>query len=140
MSQETFKTLITDYCELVGIKNPKLILDGHPVRVGGVLFSIFHEATNPDYALIYCDLGTIADLYRSKVERMVLEANSTLYMMNGCCLTKSDKGHIVLATHVPLENLSAQQFCDFLESQKKSIHNLWSKIPGVTVQATTGHQ
>ncbi len=123
MSLEKFRSLIIQYCELVEIEQPSLILEGCPLIVDDVVFSVLYdEEKAPDYISVYCDFGELPKPLEQGIDRMILTANSLLYMTQGSCLARSPKnGHVVLAINVDLEDLSAQSFRGMLEDIKQTV-------------------
>jgi hypothetical protein len=119
MYLEKFTHLIAEYAELTGITQHALILDGAPIEVDGVFFSVLWDEKNkPGYFSLYCDLGELPDDARkSSVIRRLLEFNAGAYMLHGICIMRSpDNQHAVCGANFSLERTSARSFADSLEA------------------------
>lgn len=123
MSQNKFQSLLMQYGRSVGMgQSADLILEGHPIEVDGVIFSLdYRPLETPSYFTVYCDLGVLSNIDTVEVQRALLRMNMTLYMTQGLCLTVSPvkKGHAIFSFNLVLADVTAKTFCATLESMAK---------------------
>jgi hypothetical protein len=126
MSQNKFQSIIMQYCRSAGQKNSAdLILDGHPLSVDGVIFSLdYNPSETPDHFTVYCDMGAVSGIETVKVQGALLRMNTVFYMTHGLCLTVSPtkKEHVICSLNFPLDDLSAKTFGSTLEALAKFSH------------------
>jgi len=84
MSKPLYEKLIRSLCEISGIKDPSSIVDGGPVAVNDVIFSLHPGVEmNEGALLVYCDFGEIYKGREEEVSRILLETNLLMYAANG---------------------------------------------------------
>ncbi|WP_034302077.1 CesT family type III secretion system chaperone [Herbaspirillum sp. RV1423] len=116
MSKQLYEKLIHDLCEISQNKNPKSIIDGGPVSVNDVVFSI-HPGTemNEGTLLVYCDFGEIFKGREAEVSRMLLEANLLMYAANGPMYAISPlSGRVIYQHRYAIDALTGKSLRDAL--------------------------
>ncbi|ALU89651.1 hypothetical protein Hrubri_2466 [Herbaspirillum rubrisubalbicans M1] len=109
MSKQHYEQLIQQLCNLCQIKGAQGILEGGPVAVNDVVFSLaHHEQLSPDTLLVYCDFGAVEVGREAQAYRALLETNLLMYAGNGPMYTLSPAtGRIVFANRYRLSGMDA---------------------------------
>jgi hypothetical protein len=117
-SKDIFQKLVTQYCKLIGLEDAGAVLNGRPILIDDIPVSLLYsEKQRPDSLIIYLELGHLPEKNRHGIERRLLEANTTLYLTSGSCLTRLfHDGPVVHSNIVGLEGMSPQTLCGLLES------------------------
>ncbi|MDB5765074.1 MAG: hypothetical protein JWQ21_4069 [Herminiimonas sp.] len=110
MTRKYFEKLIEEFCALGEVEGASGIVQGGPVAVNGVVFSlIYNEAVQKDVMFVYCDFGAAAIGREAEVYRALLETNLLLYPVNGPMYTVSpETGRVVFVNRYWLEHLNPQ--------------------------------
>ena len=106
------------YATLTGLAQVGTVIEGRPLRVNDVLFSlVFDPKKDPDCVFIYGDLGVISEQQRVEQESALLAANMDFYADYGACVAISPtNGHAILCLNAPLDTLTPQGLHDRLKS------------------------
>ncbi|UWE18913.1 CesT family type III secretion system chaperone [Herbaspirillum huttiense] len=109
MSKQQYEQLIHQLCNLCQIKGAQGILEGGPVAVNDVVFSLaHHEQVSPDTLLVYCDFGAVEAGREAQAYRALLETNLLMYAGNGPIYTLSPAtGRVVFANRYRLGGMDA---------------------------------
>ncbi|MBP1313275.1 CesT family type III secretion system chaperone [Herbaspirillum huttiense F1] len=109
MSRQHYEQLIHQLCNLCQIKGAQGILEGGPVAVNDVVFSLaHHEQLSPDTLLVYCDFGAVEAGREAQAYRALLETNLLMYAGNGPIYTLSPAtGRVVFANRYRLGGMDA---------------------------------
>ncbi|HEX6705246.1 MAG TPA: CesT family type III secretion system chaperone [Albitalea sp.] len=109
MNRGLFEQLVKDFCTLCNMEEPERILQGGPIAVDDIVFSlIYSETVNPDLIFIYGDFGDLPTGKEQAALRALLEANLYLYTGNGPVFAMStDTGRVVSAQHQRLVDIKA---------------------------------
>lgn len=101
MNRGLFEQLVRDFCRLCGMEEPERILQGGPIAVDDVVFSlVYSDAVNPDLCFIYCDFGELPAGKEAPAMKALLEANLYLHTGSGPVFAVSaDSGRVVAADH-----------------------------------------
>lgn len=108
MTHSKFAKLIEGFCAASGLDEPEKIVQGGPVEVGDVLFSLVHnETANPDLVYIYCDFGLVPQGREAEIYRTLLETNTFLYSGSGPTFAISpDTRRVILVDHQRLDAIT----------------------------------
>ncbi|MCA1325609.1 CesT family type III secretion system chaperone [Herbaspirillum sp. alder98] len=116
MSKQLYEAVIRELCALSGIKDAQSIVNGGPVAVSEVVFSL-HPGTdaNEGDLLVYCDFGEIFKGREAEVSRTLLEANLLMYAANGPMYAISPaSGRVVSQQRYTLAGMQAEGLRDTL--------------------------
>jgi hypothetical protein len=108
--KQAFENLIHRFCELYGPDDPERVIQGGPVTVSQVVFSlIYSEAVDPQLLFVYSDYGEVPRGRKLEIYRALLQANLHLYTGRGPILALSTDGlRVVRADHCRLAGLQPQ--------------------------------
>ncbi len=108
MSKHRYVNLIGKFCELSQLSNPAAIMQGGPIEVNGIKFSlIYSEKTDPNLMFIYCDFGAPPLGRDSDVYRVLLKQNLFLYKGNGPVFAISpDTERVLLAQYERMDEIT----------------------------------
>jgi hypothetical protein len=85
-----FYLLMQGYARLVGLNDVGRVIDGHPIKVNDVLFSlVFDPKKDPTVLFIYGDLGVFSVSHRQEEEGVLLASNMMFYPDFGACVSVS---------------------------------------------------
>ena len=109
-THQEFARLIEGFCEHCGLDEPERILQGGPVSVDDIVFSlIYSEQVDPDLLFLYTDYGEVPHGREAEVYRALLEMDLHLYTGRGPALTlSSESGRVVRADHCRLAEIKPQ--------------------------------
>jgi hypothetical protein len=109
MNRGLFEQLVRDFCKLCGMEEPERILQGGPIAVDDIVFSlVYSETVNAERCFIYCDFGELPKGQEAPAMRALLEANLYLHTGSGPVFAMSnDTGRVVAADHRRLSELKA---------------------------------
>lgn len=127
--KQKYDALIHAFCVLCGIEGTaESIINGGPLAVNNVAFSISHNAEiSPHAVLVYCDFGAVEEGREAEAYRALLEANMVMYSANGPMYTVSPlTGRVVFANNYPLEALDARSLRNAL-ARLAAASQAWSK-------------
>jgi hypothetical protein len=116
MSRDRYINAIRALCKLLELQDPNSIVEGAPLEVGGVMFSLLYGAqANPDAIIGYCDFGEIPRGKEAQVYQSLLSNNFVMYDGKGPCFAISpDTGRVLLAMHYDLGKLAPEALLDSL--------------------------
>jgi hypothetical protein len=112
LNKERYIRLIEDFCRLSQLNDPLRIIDGGPVEVGDVSFSLLYsEKINPMVLLVYCEFGVPPAAREADAYRVLLQRNLTRYDGNGGPVfsLSGRTGRVLCANRLPLEHATAEQ-------------------------------
>ncbi len=116
MSIQLYERVIRDLCKLSNIQDSKSIINGGPVAVSGVVFSL-HPGTGPNEGdlLLYCDFGEMSKGHEAEVSRSLLETNLLMYAANGPMYAVSPQsGRVIRQQRYALANMKVEALRDTL--------------------------
>lgn len=107
MSKQHYQELIHGLCALCEIQGAQGILEGGPLAVNDVVFSLaYNEEIDANALLVYCDFGAVEAGREADGYRALLETNMLMYAANGPMYALSPAtGRIVFANHYPLKGM-----------------------------------
>lgn len=107
MSKQHYEELIHGLCALCEIQGAQGILEGGPLAVNDVVFSLScNEEVAANTLLVYCDFGAVEAGREAEAYRALLETNMLMYAANGPMYTLSPAtGRVVFANHYPLAGM-----------------------------------
>jgi hypothetical protein len=110
MNRGLFAQLVKDFCTLCGMEEPERILQGGPIAVDDIVFSlVYSESVNPDLVFIYCDFGELPRGRETEAGKALLEANLYLHTGGGPVFAISvETGRVVSADHRRLVDTKAE--------------------------------
>lgn len=140
MSKKIFTTLLQEFCTLVKIDKPDVVLREGNVMVGDVAFSLVHDEENaPALLSVYADFGKLPAKRELEVCMALMEANLFLFAGQGPIFGISPQTkQVTLAAHHPLDKLTPQDLHNILidmaskatEWRQTSFLDLKPKPPG----------
>jgi hypothetical protein len=109
--KQNFEKLIQDFCKLCDIADHRAVLNGAPVAVDEVNFSItYNEIAAPDRVCVFGDFGAVPAGQKLKVYQALLESNLYSYENDTAVFTLSpESGHVICASRFLLQPLSAEE-------------------------------
>ena len=114
MSTKLFKNVIRGLCDMYEL-DPKHILSGGTIEMGGVNFCLLHdEAADSPLLMSYCDFGAIAENKEKQAYKKLLEINLSSYTGQGPTFCLSPSGHVVLVNNYLLEILTPEILAGYL--------------------------
>lgn len=130
MSRHRYTNLIEEFCKLSRLAGPAAIMQGGPVEVNGINFSLIHsDKINPDLMFIYCDFGDPPAGRDSEVYRLLLKQNLLFYKGKGPVFTISpDTERILLAQHESLNDITPDALLHRLTQLSRQAQS-WRKDP-----------
>lgn len=130
MSRHRYLNLIEKFCELSQLGNPAAIMQGGPIEVNDIKFSLIHrEKIDPDLMFIYCDFGAPPLGRDSDVYRVLLKQNLFFYKGSGPVFAISpDTERVLLAQYEQLDEITPDGLLHRL-SQLSIQAQLWRKDP-----------
>ena len=130
MNRHRYANLIEEFCKLSRLSDPATIMQGGPIEVNGIKFSmIYSEKINPDLMFIYCDFGDPPMGRDSDVYRVLLKQNLFFYKGSGPVFAISpDTGRILLAQYERLDEMTSNALLHRL-SQLSIQAQSWRKDP-----------
>ena len=110
MNRGLFEQLVKDFCSLCGMGEPERILQGGPIAVDDIVFSlVYSETVNRELVYIYCDFGDMPKGRELEAHKALLEANLYLHTGGGPVFAISvETGRVVSADHRRLAGLKAE--------------------------------
>jgi hypothetical protein len=116
MSRDRYIDAIRALCKLLGLQDPNSIVEGAPLAVGDVMFSLLYGAqANPNAIIGYCDFGEIPPGKEAQVYQSLLSNNFVMYDGKGPCFAISPgTGRVILAMHYDLGKLAPESLLDSL--------------------------
>lgn len=109
--------LIEGFCRQCGLDDPERILQGGPIAVDQVVFSLVHsEEVDAGLVFIYADLGDIPHGLEATVHRALLEMNLRICNGRGPVLALSeDSGRAVRVDHRPIAKTTPEALLSLLQ-------------------------
>lgn len=106
-----FYSLMQGYAKLCGLQEVGRVIDGHPIQVNGVLFSLVFDPKKDENTLfVYGDLGVLSGTQREADERALLATNASLYPDLGACVAISPvNDHAILCLTLALPTLTPER-------------------------------
>jgi hypothetical protein len=116
MSRQHYEKLIQELCQLGNIEDAPGIINGAPMLVNDVVFSLNNSVEiDARVLLVYCDFGPVEKGREAEGYRTLLETNLLMFAANGPMYTISPTtGHVVFAHHYPVEQLDAKSLRNIL--------------------------
>ncbi len=110
MSQDKYCRLILSYGALTGLEKPGRVIDGSPICVNKIPFSLIYDhKTDSDNLFIYGDLGALSESDKREFQRVLLSANLSFYADYGACLALSPTSeHATFCLSIPLDALTPE--------------------------------
>ena len=110
MSRQHYEELIKQLCELTKIDEAQSIIDGGPLAVNEVIFSLHNPVQiNQGVLLIYCDFGEVAAGREAEAYRALLETNMLMFAASGPMYTISPlTGRVIFANHYAVTDFDAR--------------------------------
>lgn len=107
MSKQHYEELIHALCALCEVQGAQGILEGGPLALNDVVFSLaYNEKIDANALLVYCDFGAVEAGREAEAYRALLETNLLMYAANGPMYTLSPAtGRVVFANHYPLAGM-----------------------------------
>lgn len=132
-----FYSLMQGYAKLVGLEEIGRVIDGHPIKVNGVLFSLVFDPQKDSTALfVYGDLGVLSTQHRLEDESALLAANTVFYPDLGACVAISPvNGHAILCLNLTLEELTPEALRQHLFSAAAAVKTWRSREHSIQVRA-----
>ncbi|MEX3816118.1 molecular chaperone Tir [Paraburkholderia sp. BR13439] len=116
MSWERFTELVTDLCDIVGLHDPKAVIDRRMIDVEG--FDVMLDHVENDLGAMYMNFhyGTVTAGRTLVVFRLMLEANLLVYAQDQAQLgLDADTGGIILIVRIPFgPGVSGEWLVDLL--------------------------
>lgn len=136
MSRHRYVNLIEKFCKLSRLSNPAAIMQGGPIEVDGIKFSlIYSEKIDPDLMFIYCDFGDPPVGRASDVYRALLKQNLFLYKGSGPVFAMApDTGRVLLAKYERMDEITPDALLYRL-SQLSTQAQSWRKDPFILEEA-----
>lgn len=116
MSWERFTELVTDLCDVVGLPDPKAVIQRRMIDVEGFDVMLDHLEDDVDAMYMNFQYGTVTAGRTLVVFRLMLEANLLIYAQDQAQLgLDGDTGGIVLILRIPFTpEVSAEWLADLL--------------------------
>lgn len=107
MSKQHYQELIHALCALCEVQGAQGIVEGGPLAVNDVVFSLaYNEEVDANALLVYCDFGAVEAGREAEAYRALLETNLLMYAANGPMYTLSPAtGRVVFTNHYPLAGM-----------------------------------
>ncbi|MEJ2044534.1 MAG: CesT family type III secretion system chaperone [Reinekea sp.] len=117
MSQSKFVELIQELCLTMDIAQADQVLDGSPVCINNVSFSVIHDPIQSQERLyLYGSLGIDALKDNPEAQRALLGINQDLFLEYGMCLAITPTDNKLIICHgLSMESLTAK---DIIEQMK----------------------
>lgn len=127
MTQEIYRALVYQLCELVGLADPERVVTTGALCIDDFQLSLsYQELLNPNVLVIKVSVGMLDVTHAHQAYRSLLEANAVLAEFRGECLGLAPQGDVViLFAHLSLTlNTRAQDLADGLENAIAQAENL----------------
>src|SRR3989442_539483 len=80
MSQQKYRELIDQLCEVSGFSDPASRYESCDLQVMGISFSLMHEGDgDEDNLLLFCDYGELPEQNLAAILQVMLEMNAYLF-------------------------------------------------------------
>lgn len=136
MSRHRYVNLIEELCKVSRLSDPAAILQGGPIEVNNIKFSLIHsEKIDPDLMFIYCDFGDPPIGRDSDVYRALLKQNLFFYKGSGPVFAISpDTGRVMLAQYERMDEITPDALLHRLSELSIQAQS-WRKDPFILPEA-----
>lgn len=109
-----FDLFVRDFCELVGLPDAQAAINGGPISVNGVVFSvIFDDRAGPDRLFMYGDFGPLPSDKRAQALEELMKHNFLHFTGRGPCFSFSPiTGHVVYIETFSLDRDTPEALAD----------------------------